>query len=301
VECDGAGGVGGLIASGAAVVRLRRSCGVTAAGAARVRRDRGGYAAVMTAPEIVRLDDATVQIRQPKSSHWEAPFVFLLFGTERALLLDTGATNDEAVFPLRGTVDRLIDEWLAAHPAPTYELVVAHTHAHGDHVAGDPLFADRASTRVVGTAPEDVASFFGFTSWPDEVVPFDLGRRVVDVIGGPGHEPSAVLFADAASGTVFTGDTICPGHLYVRDEGPFRATIERLVRYRDAHPDQVRRLLGAHVEMSAEPGVVYPPGTVEQPDEAPLELSSAILSEVLTALDDPSARVVRDRFVVARD
>ena len=27
--------------------------------------------------------------------------------------------------------------WLEAHPCAGYQLVVAHTHAHGDHVAGD--------------------------------------------------------------------------------------------------------------------------------------------------------------------
>lgn len=246
--------------------------------------------------EITWLDEDTVQIRQTKASHWEAPFLFLLFGSERALLLDTGATTDEQVFPIRRTVDALV----ASRPAPL-GLVVAHTHAHGDHIAGDDLFAGRPDTRITGTSPADVGSFFGFTSWPDEIVHFDLGDRVVDVIGGPGHEPSAVLFADPASGTVFSGDTICPGHLYVRDEPAFRATVERLVRYRDADPARIRGVRGAHVEMSNVPGVIYPPGTVDQPDEAPLELDPVVLDEILEALDDPSPRVVRDRFVLVRE
>jgi hydroxyacylglutathione hydrolase len=250
--------------------------------------------------EITWLDAATVRIRQTKASHWEAPFLFLLFGADRALLLDTGATSDEAVFPVRATVDALIDEWLAEHPRDGHELVVAHTHAHGDHIAGDDLFADRPGTRIVGTSPEHVRAFFGFASWPAEVVPFDLGGRVVDVIGGPGHEPSAVLVADPSTGIVFTGDTVCPGHLYVRDEPDFHATIERLARYRDEVPSRVTTLLGAHVEMSTTPGVIYPPGTVDQPDEAELALSPAVLEEILGALADPSDRVVRDRFVLAR-
>lgn len=41
----------------------------------------------------------TVILRQNKSVHFEAPFLFLLFGNERALLLDTGATADPAHFP----------------------------------------------------------------------------------------------------------------------------------------------------------------------------------------------------------
>ena len=50
-----------------------------------------------------------------KATNYEAPFLYLLFGNERAILLDTGATKDAGVFPLRETVDALIDGWLAEH------------------------------------------------------------------------------------------------------------------------------------------------------------------------------------------
>lgn len=260
----------------------------------------------MTDAEITWLSPDTVQLRQPKTSHWEAPFLFLLFGRERALLIDTGATGDEDRFPLRATIGRLTDEWLRRNPVVftrPYPLVVAHSHAHGDHIAGDALLARRPGTTVVGTTPAQVIAFFGFRSWPDETVPFELGRRTVDVIGGPGHEPSAVAFFDRRTGILFTGDTVLPGHLYVRDLPQYRATVERLIRFRDTRTAPVRELRGAHVEMSATPGVVYPPGTLDQPDELPLALPPRILDRVLTALDEltgePGERVVRRRFVVA--
>jgi hydroxyacylglutathione hydrolase len=259
-------------------------------------------------PEVTWLDPDTVQLRQPKASHWEAPFLYLLFGRERSLLIDTGATTDEAVFPLRTAVERLTSEWLRRNPAVfvrPYPLVVAHSHAHGDHIAGDALLRGRPGTTVVGTSPAEVIGFFGFRSWPDETVAFDLGRRVIDVIGGPGHEPSAVVFFDRQTGILFTGDTVLPANLYVRDLPQFRATIERLVRFRDDPTAPVRELRGAHIEMSTEPGVDYPPGTVDQPDEAPLPLRPRILERVLAALDElngtPGERVVRRRFVVVVD
>jgi len=264
----------------------------------------------MTAADVLWLDPDTVQLRQPKSSHWEAPFLFLLFGRDRAILFDTGATGDERVFPLRGTVDHLIETWLRKHPARVsrpYELVVAHTHAHGDHIAGDALLAARPGAVVVGTTPAEVIAFFGFPSWPDAVVPFDLGGRVIDVIGAPGHEPSAVVFYDAVTRILFTGDTVCPGNLYVRDRAQFAQTIDRLIRFRDATKPRIKHVLGAHVEMSKKPGVDYPPGTVDQPDEAPLALPPSILDEVreaLTVVDKhgrPKRRVVRDRFIVVDD
>lgn len=255
----------------------------------------------MTDADLLWLDPDTVRIRQPKASHWEAPFLFLLFGRDRALLLDTGATTDEAVFPLRRTVDDLVDEWLRGRSeerVEPYPLVVAHTHAHRDHVAGDPLLSTRPATTVVGTVPADIVEYFGFGAWPDETVVFDLGERPLDVIGAPGHEASAIVLFDRRSGILFTGDTICPGNLYVRDRAEFERTIDRLILFRDAAPTPVRTLMGAHIEMSREPGVDYPPGTVDQPDEAPLELPPTILDEVRTALDEPGHRVVRDRFIL---
>ncbi|MGJ4844491.1 MBL fold metallo-hydrolase [Leifsonia sp. Le1] len=264
----------------------------------------------MTAADVTWLDPDTVQLRQPKASHWEAPFLFLLFGRDRAILFDTGATSDERVFALRGAVDGAIETWLRKHPARfarPYELVVAHTHAHGDHIAGDALLAARPGTTVVGTTPAEVIAFFGFPSWPDAVVPFDLGGRVIDVIGAPGHEPSAVVYYDRATRILFTGDTVCPGNLYVRDRAQFVQTIDRLIRFRDATKPRIETVLGAHVEMSTTPGVDYPPGTVDQPDEAPLALPPSILDEVRAALDvsgkhgTPKKRVVRDRFILVDD
>ncbi|WP_158865457.1 MBL fold metallo-hydrolase [Leifsonia sp. AG29] len=262
----------------------------------------------MTDPQITWLDPDTVQLRQPKSSHWEAPFLFLLFGRERSLLLDSGATSDEKVFPLRAAVEALTAEWLRRNPAVytrPYPLVVAHTHAHGDHIAGDALFAGRRATTIVGTSPAEVIGFFGFRRWPDETVPFLLGRRVVDVIGGPGHEPSAVAFFDRQTGIMFTGDTVLPARLYVRDLGQYRATIDRLIRFRDGAPTPVRELRGAHIEMSTVPGHDYPAGTVDQPDEAPLPLPPRILEKVRDALaglrGEPGERVARKRFIVVVD
>ena len=251
--------------------------------------------------EVTRLSASTIQLRQPKSAHWEAPFLFLLFGTERALLLDTGATADTERLPVRETVDELVAEWLRIHPRSGYELVVAHTHAHSDHIAGDAQFAGRASTFVVGTTVDDVIAFFGLRDWPGHPVVLHLGGRDIDVIPGPGHEPSAVVFFDSESGTLFTGDTVYPGRLYIRDRDAFRATIDTLIGFRDANEPAVTVLRGCHVEMSTTPGVDYPVGTVDQPHEVPLDLPPDILDEVRQALDaeiDPAGNVVRDRFIL---
>jgi len=71
-----------------------------------------------TDPDIQAFDDDphTVILRQNKAIDYGAPLLFLLFGSSRAVLTDTGATASAEYFPLRELVDSLLDRWLAAHP-----------------------------------------------------------------------------------------------------------------------------------------------------------------------------------------
>jgi hydroxyacylglutathione hydrolase len=216
--------------------------------------------------QVHRYDEHTVILRQSKSTSYEAPFLFLLFGNDRAVLLDTGATADPERFPLRETVDRLVAGWLDEHPRDGYELVVAHTHGHGDHVAADAQFAGRADTTVVAREVDAVRSFFGFGDrWPAETVPFDLGGRVLDVLGSPGHHRAAITVYDPWTGILLTGDTVYPGRLYVFDSAAFRASMDRLVAFAATRP--VTHVLGCHIEMTNEPGRDYPLGATYQPRE----------------------------------
>lgn len=226
-------------------------------------------------------DEHTVILRQSKTTNYEGPFLYLLFGNDRALLLDTGATEDPARFPLRGTVDDLIAEWLQRHPREDYELVVAHTHPHGDHVAGDGQFADRPATTVVGRDLAAVRSFFGFGDWPDQAVRFDLGGRVLEILGGPGHHEAAIALYDPWTGVLFTGDTVYPGRLYVFDTAAFCDTLQRLVAFAETRP--VTHVLGCHVEMTRTPRRDYPLGATYQPHERPLQMTPAQLVAVRDA------------------
>lgn len=144
-----------------------------------------------TDPELqVYVHDAdTVILRQNMAVHYEAPFLFLLFGEERAVLVDTGATASPAHFPLRRVVDELMRDRLAARPRDDYELLVLHTHPHGDHVAGDGQFTDRPGTRVVDASLDEAWTFFGFDRDPDGVARVDLGGRVLECLATPGITP----------------------------------------------------------------------------------------------------------------
>jgi hydroxyacylglutathione hydrolase len=231
--------------------------------------------------QVHRYDPHTVILRQSKSVNYEAPFLYLLFGNDRALLLDTGATEDPASFPLRDTVDGLIAQWLTEHPRDGYELVVAHTHGHGDHVAGDPQFAGRPDTTIVDRELDAVQRYFGFTGWPDQILPFDLGGRVLDITGSPGHHRAAITIYDPWTGFLLTGDTVYPGRLYAFDFPQFAASLDRMVALAESRP--VTHVLGCHIEMTTRPGRDYPLGALYQPDEPALEMTVGQLRDVRAA------------------
>lgn len=233
-------------------------------------RDKGPADAAAAGPpvQVHAVDQRTYVLRQNKTLHFEGPFLYLLVGTERALLLDTGATADPAGFPLRAAVDAVLQG---------LPLVVAHTHAHSDHVAADGQFADRPDTVVVGHDLPAVRSFFGFTDWPSQIAGFDLGGRVLEVTGIPGHHETSIAVFDPRTGFLLTGDTVYPGRLYVGDHDAFLDSLDRLVAFAAARP--VTHVLGCHIELRAD-GTEYPTGTRYQPDEPPIQLPVEVLEQV---------------------
>ncbi len=239
--------------------------------------------------QVHAYDAHTFVLRQNKAVHYEAPFIYLFCGNDRALLLDTGATADPAAFPLRETVDGILRDWLAAHPRESYELVVAHTHGHGDHVAGDSQFDGRPATVLVPAQLAAARSFFSITDWPAEIAAFDLGGRVLEVTGCPGHDEASIAVYDPWTGFLITGDTVYPGRLYVRDY------------FARCRP--VTHVLGCHVEMTSSPGRDYPVGATYQPDEAPLPMTVdqlvAVRDAARSVAGRPGAHVFGDFIIFA--
>jgi glyoxylase-like metal-dependent hydrolase (beta-lactamase superfamily II) len=231
-------------------------------------------------------------LRQPACTNYEKPFLYLIFGRDRALLLDSGAGNVDVVTP----VDTIVTRWMARHGRTSVNLVVAHSHAHGDHVAGDTLFARRPNTTVVDRDTASVRAFFGIARWPADSGRIDLGGRVLDVLPIPGHQPASIAVYDRRTGVLLTGDTFYPGRLYVRDTAAFATSIDRLTAFASTHP--VTHMLGAHVENTSTPSVDYPVGTVDQPAEHALSLGRA---ELVTL--DSVVRMMRGRITrtVLRD
>jgi glyoxylase-like metal-dependent hydrolase (beta-lactamase superfamily II) len=247
--------------------------------------------------QVQRYDDDTYILRQSIKTNFEGPFLYLFFGTNRVLQIDTGAGG----LKIRSTVDKIIRDRLEAKGLKSIQLVVAHSHSHHDHIAGDDEFTERPDTIVVGHSPEQVAAFFEIHSWPDETAAFDLGGRVLDIIPAPGHEPAEISVFDRRTHLLLMGDELYPGRLYVptREFATYRRSIDRIVDFTRSR--NVSWVLGCHVEMTRTPGRDYPFHAASHPSEHRLELPYASLLELDAALhkmgDQPQLDVRRD-FII---
>ncbi len=242
-------------------------------------------------PELqVHAYNTTVRIiRQNKCRTFEAPFIYLIEGSTKALLIDSGATTTAT---LRDTVRGLIG---------TKQLIVAHSHAHGDHTAGDAQFSGQPNTTVVAKTVAAIQTQFSIATWPTTAGSIDLGGRVLDVIGIPGHETTHIAIYDRRTGLLFTGDTLYPGLLFINDWATYRTSVKRLAQFAASHP--IAHVLGAHVEMTSTAKQVYPYGTTYQPAEHVLQLTAAHVAELDAALTQlgatpPAQAVAHDDFVI---
>lgn len=241
--------------------------------------------------QTVRYQENTVIFRQNKCSNYEAPFVYLLIGTEQSLLIDTGAT-EEGGPNLLAAVREITDT----------PVIAAHSHGHGDHTQGDSTFLNAETAVVVGTGADAVKKFFGFRNWPAESTTLELGNRSIELLPIPGHTVDDIAYYDPVSQFVITGDSLYPGRLYVRDWQGYRDSIARLNQWIQDKP--VTHVMGTHIEMSAEVNVDYPVTTTYQPNEQKLPLSVSditTLHESLALLETPERTYLRSFIIYPVD
>jgi glyoxylase-like metal-dependent hydrolase (beta-lactamase superfamily II) len=221
-------------------------------------------------------------LRESGCINYEKPFLYLIFGRDRALLVDTGAgAVDTAAF-----THRLIAGWAKRNNRAVPPLLVVHSHGHGDHVAGDKGFDGMADVTLVPATVEAEEKALGNT--------IELGDRAIDVIPIPGHHPVHLAYYDRRTAILLTGDHLYPGRLYISDFPAYLASTRRLVEFTATRP--VAHILGCHIEQSITPFVDYPVGTVYQPQEHPLELGRGHLLELLAGLEAMQEKPVRTAF-----
>jgi glyoxylase-like metal-dependent hydrolase (beta-lactamase superfamily II) len=156
------------------------------------RRDRDAYVSTEVGPGAFMIADD------------ETDKLFVVKGTRRALLIDTGMGGGD----LRGYVGAL---------AGGLPVDVVITHAHPDHLALVGQFLEHHDvymSRLDLPMLERFKSMLGGEVAPERIKDvgegfvFDLGGRKLVVHALPGHTPGSIVLMDDAAGVLWSGDAV---------------------------------------------------------------------------------------------
>jgi glyoxylase-like metal-dependent hydrolase (beta-lactamase superfamily II) len=215
--------------------------------------------------EVYQVNTGTFAFLEPR--HDEEVISYLVLGTERAALIDTGM----GIGNIQAEAERLTD----------LPVIVVNTHAHFDHVGDDHRFAEvwvfdddsevvrieRGYTRAECAKYMDPESYrdlpagFDPTAYeirPSQVTrrlrhlqPVELGGRTLTIHHTPGHSPGSICLLDSRDALLFTGDTYYPAMLYAHLEGSNFEAYQESMKYLVTLLDQVSHLCPAHNEAYA--------------------------------------------------
>ena len=196
--------------------------------------------------KVYDLDDSVYAIYEPYN--WQEVISYLIIGSEKALLFDTGMGLD--------SIQTVVKE-LTSLP-----ITVINSHTHFDHIGGNADFSNilavdtgythtnsqgwshesiRQEVSPVAFCPEtlssvDTASYhirpYSIEGFIRDSSVIDLGGRQLEVIAIPGHTPDGVALLDRNAGLLWTGDTYYEGPLWLffpdTDLDAFEKSISRL-------------------------------------------------------------------------
>jgi hydroxyacylglutathione hydrolase len=221
----------------------------------------------------------TFILRENLCVTFEAPFMYLLLGSKRALLIDSGDVAEPTRVPLANKVLNL----LPGDGARKLPLLVVHTHRHLDHRAGDAQFSQLPNVQVVGFDIDSVRHYYNFAGWPNGLARIDLGDRTVDVIPTPGHNETEVSFYDRGTGLFFSGDFLMPARLLIDDTNADLASAKRVADFVRDRP--IAYVLGGHIEMDAD-GNTFAWESQYHPHEHVLQMTKADLLALPAAVSN---------------
>ena len=215
---------------------------------------------------IDRIDQDTCILSEYR--HWEETHCYLLNGTDRSLLIDTGL----GICNIHDQVLRLTDKPITA----------VATHIHWDHIGGHAFFPDfyahdaelnwlngefpltmeQIKGMVVDRCdlPEgyDVSKYEFFQGNPTRVLKDDeiitIGDRIVQILHTPGHSPGHMCFWEKERGYLFTGDLVYKDTLFAyfpsTDPMAYLSSLERV----SALP--VKYVFPAHHSLNIQPEIL---------------------------------------------
>lgn len=217
---------------------------------------------------VQQIDNSTFAISE--YGHWEKVHSFLLVGTKKAALIDTGLGID--------SIKRITNQ-LTELP-----IIVVTTHVHSDHIGShgefDTLYVHEAEEEwltggikglsidiirknvgrdiTIPTPPSFNPEIFtpfqgestGVLKDEDEI---ELGERKLTVLHTPGHSPGHICLFDESNGYLFTGDLLydeTPVYAFYPTTNPADLVVswERI-----SSLNGVRKIYGSHNTLGLNP------------------------------------------------
>ncbi|WP_010304489.1 MBL fold metallo-hydrolase [Kurthia senegalensis] len=220
---------------------------------------------------VQQIDESTYAISE--LGHWEKVHSFLLLGTTKAALIDTGLGI--------GNMKRMTDQ------LTTLPIDVITTHVHSDHIGSHGEYTrifvheDEESWLINGIVGLSLEQIRANTARditiptpksfnPDTYIPFtgkptgllkdgdvlDLGNRKLIVYHTPGHSPGHISIFDETKGYLFTGDLLydeTPVYAFYPTTNPIDLvnSLERITKI-----PNVTMIYGSHNSLGINPDIL---------------------------------------------
>lgn len=215
---------------------------------------------------IDRVDDNIYIFSEYR--HWEETHCYLLNGSDRSLLIDTGLG-----------ISNIYDEVVKFTNKP---ITAVATHIHWDHIGGHQYFPDfyahageldwlngkfplsMETIREMVIDRCDLPNNFNvydyelFQGMPTKIVAdhdvIDIGGRQIEVLHTPGHSPGHLCFWEKDKGYLFTGDLVYKDILFAyypsTDPEAYLASLKKI----SALP--VKKVFPAHHSLDIQPEIL---------------------------------------------
>lgn len=263
--------------------------------------------------EIYQLPDQVYAIYEPH--HFQEVISYLILGTERAVLFDTGmgigdlpselarltalpitAINSHVHFDHVGANHRFDQVLVYDHPAALARAALGYSQAE--------LRPHGRNGQFTGPLPAGFdPNRYVIPPWQPAPVQngqcLDLGKRTIEILHTPGHSPDSVMLLDRDNGLLFTGDSYYPGPLYAHFQGDVYGyshldTYARSIRTACQLVPGLRALHPSHNQPVVEPGVLLQVATaleqLAQGEAAPgIQLQGDLTVASLPNQDQPTA------------
>ena len=147
---------------------------------------------------------------------------FILIGSEKALMIDTGMNNPNAIDAAKKVTDK--------------PVVLLNTHADRDHIAGNGAFTEMYMNPAEEPNYRESGGQGTIIPVKDGDI-IDIGGRPLEIIELPGHTPGSIAVLDINNRVLYSGDTVQNGIIFMfgknRNMPVYIESLKKLMTYND--------------------------------------------------------------------